>query len=336
MKTQNNANDLDLSIPSKILQTLSKTSAYRHAAAMLFDWVVIFATIYYCIQFFNPLTYFLAVIIIGGRMHGLAILMHDATHFSFLKNQKWNDFITDIFITYPIFTTIANYRQNHLRHHRHLNSENDPDWAAKLPTQEYTFPKTKQEFLLTVFSYLFLVQGTKDALALLNRFGSAKKGQADKAKRDYTRMTFYVLVFTLLTLTGCLKYFLLFWIVPFLSTLFMFQYIRSVAEHFGELAYDHLLTSTRTVKATWIEQFILAPHNVSYHLEHHLYPGVPFYHLPKLHELLMHDEGYKHKAHITQGYTRGLLNELGKHFDSESCSSEHRDQMVEEYEKISA
>jgi len=91
----------------------------------------------------------------------------------------------------------------------------------------------------------------------------------------------------------------------------MFQYIRSVAEHFGELAYDHLLTSTRTVKVNWLEQFFIAPHNVGYHLEHHLYPGVPFYHLPKLHELLMEDAEYSGKAHLTQGYLSGLLKELG-------------------------
>ncbi len=311
MKAQNNANDLDLKLNPKDLQALSKTNAYRHAGAMLFDWVVIFGVIYWCIQFFNPLTYFIAVVIIGGRMHALAILMHDATHFSFLKNQKWNDLLTDIFITYPIFTTITNYRQNHLRHHRHLNSENDPDWAAKLPTQEYTFPKTKQEFLLTVFSYLFLIRGAKDAFALFKRFSAGGK-KYNQPKKDYTRLVFYVSVSIILTLTSSWLYFLLFWIVPFLSTLFMFQYIRSVAEHFGELAYDHLLTSTRTVRPRLIEEFILAPHNVGFHLEHHLYPGVPFYHLPKLHTLLMEDEAYKSKAHITQGYVSGLLNELGK------------------------
>ena len=30
----------------------------------------------------------------------------------------------------------------------------------------------------------------------------------------------------------------------------------------------------------------LFPHHVNYHLEHHLYPAVPHYHLPRLHRLL--------------------------------------------------
>ena len=90
----------------------------------------------------------------------------------------------------------------------------------------------------------------------------------------------------------------------------MFQYIRSVAEHFGGLSYDNLLSSTRTVRTPFIEKFFIAPHNVGYHLEHHLYPGVPYYNLPKLHQLLMERGNYKEEAHITNGYTQGLLREL--------------------------
>lgn len=92
----------------------------------------------------------------------------------------------------------------------------------------------------------------------------------------------------------------------------MFQYIRSVAEHFGELAYEDELSSSRTVQPNWLEKILIAPHQEGYHLEHHLYPGVPFYNLPKLHLLLMQTKVYQDKAHITKGYLSGLLKELGK------------------------
>ena len=153
---QNNANDLDLTVDPKDLQPLFKTQSYRHVMAILWDWVLIAAAIYACLLYFNPFTYILAVLIIGARMHALAILMHDASHFSFLKNRVWNDRITNYVIMYPIFTSIERYRQNHMRHHRHLNTENDPDWVAKLGKQEFTFPKSKAEFLRTVFSYFAL------------------------------------------------------------------------------------------------------------------------------------------------------------------------------------
>lgn len=317
---QHNANDLNLNIEPSLLKPLFKTQTGRHALALIFDWAVIFTTIYFGAQYFNPFSYILALIIIGARMHALAILMHDATHYRFLKNRKWNDLLTNLLTMYPIFTSIEQYRQNHMRHHRHLNTEDDPDWVAKLGKRAFRFPKTKREFLLTVFSYLVLYQGIMDAVWFLKRFSSPAAKSNGKPKSSKIRILFYIVLFTALTIGGFWKVYLLFWIVPYLSTFFMFQYIRSVAEHYGELAYDHLLTSTRSVKANLVERFFLAPHNVGYHLEHHLYPGVPFYNLSKLHELLMEDEDYNDQAHITQGYFSGLLNELGAVNDLESAA----------------
>ncbi len=310
--TQNNANDLKISVNPKELKPLFQTNSLRHLSAIIGDWLLIFATIYGCIQFFNPATYLLAVIIIGARMHALAILMHDATHFRFLKNRKRNDLVTNLITMYPLFTSIEQYRENHLRHHRHLNTEEDPDWVAKLGKRAFTFPKSKIEFLMTTLSYLVLYQGIMDAVWFLKRFGTTSDKVKKKGGNKAIRLSFYAVLFTILTIAGWWPYYLLFWVIPYLSTFFMFQYIRSVAEHFGELAYDHLLTSTRTVKPNLLERFFIAPHEVGYHLEHHLYPGVPYYHLPKLHQLLMKNEQYNDKAHITQGYLSGLMNELGK------------------------
>ncbi len=305
--------EFNLSIDAKTLKPLFSIQSYRHTIDMIVNWVIIFAVMYLCREYFHfhPLFYIFSVITIGARMHALAILMHDASHFRYLKNRKWNDVITNLFTMYPLFTSIEKYRQNHMRHHRHLNTEDDPDWVAKLGKREFRFPKTKREFLTTVFSYLVLYQGINDAIWFLRRFSSSGEKQNGEREKSTLRIVFFLVLFTVLTLFGLWKYYLLLWIIPYLSTFFMFQYIRSVAEHFGELAYDHELTHTRTVKATWLEKFFIAPHNVGYHLEHHLYPGVPYYNLPKLHRALMQDDNYNQKAHLTQGYVRGLLNELG-------------------------
>ena len=280
---------------------------------IILNWIIIFGMIWTCIQFPSIWLYIISIIVIGARMHALAILMHDATHFRFLKRKSWNDRITNWFTMYPIFTSIENYRANHLTHHQHLNTDEDPDWAAKLGTQPYTFPKSKTEFILFSLSYFFFYRGIKDGLGLLVRFGKMAKLKGTNMPAQKTeKIVYYIILFSLITVLGIWKYYLLFWIVPYLTTLFMFQYIRSVAEHFGELKYDNLLNATRSTKVNWLEAFILAPHEVGYHLEHHLYPGVPYYNLPKLHDLLMEQPQFKDEAHLTRGYTFGLLNELGK------------------------
>ena len=309
------ARDLSLELEEAQLKPLFKTNSIRHAFAIVFNWIVIILAVYACHKYFHPITYLIALIIIGARMHALAILMHDATHYRFLKNRKWNDLLTNIFTMYPLFLTIEKYRANHLQHHVHLNTEEDPDWVSKLPKKEFRFPKTKVEFIAGVLSYFLLIQGVKDAIWFVTRFnilGDQAAKKTNKKSNPLPQLIFYGLLITTLSYWGLWKYFLLFWIIPYFSTFLMFQYIRSVAEHFGELEYDHLLRSTRTVKTNFLERFLIAPHNVGYHIEHHLYPGVPYYNLPKLHELLMETSTFKENAHLTQGYLSGMLKELSR------------------------
>ena len=305
------SNQLTSNINKEALKPLFKTNASRHLLDIIYNWSIIALMIYICITFPSFLMYVLSVFVIGAKMHALAILMHDATHFRFLKNRKWNDLITNWITMYPIFTSIEKYRENHLRHHQHLNTDHDPDWVAKLGNRAFTFPKSKSEFLLSLLSYMVLYQGIMDAIWFIKRFNSVEKKNSPIKENKPSKLIFYVILFSSLTVLGIWKYFFIFWIVPYFSAFFLYQYIRSVAEHFGDLAYEDDLSSSRTIKANAIERFFIAPHNVSYHLEHHLFPGVPYYHLPKLHEILMEQDIYESKAHITIGYFKGLLEELG-------------------------
>lgn len=242
-------------------------------------------------------------------MHALTVLMHDAAHNLFLKNRKWNDLISNMAIMYPIFTSIDKYRVNHHKHHAHLNTDHDPDWVAKLSKRAFTFPKTRSTFLWTLASYMVLYQGILDAIWFAKRY----KGRGSKQKQNpisWSKTIFYLVLFSGLTILKLWPLYVFFWLIPYLTSFFMFQYIRSVAEHFGDLAYEDDLSSTRTVIAKGWERFLLAPHGVNYHIEHHLFPGVPFYNLPKLHKMLMAQTEYRSTAHITLGYTHGLLREL--------------------------
>jgi fatty acid desaturase len=97
-----------------------------------------------------------------------------------------------------------------------------------------------------------------------------------------------------------------------------------VAEHFG-LARTHELDSSRNVLAPWYERMLFAPHNVHYHLAHHLVPAVPFYRLPRLQKILMESPVYRDLAHENSSYValsaRSLARDLFKEIPAESTGN---------------
>ncbi len=300
------ARDLNLSIGKEALKPLYEVKPSRVLAAYVFEWILILGTIALANRYFSIWTYIPAVILIGSRMHALAVVMHDAAHFRFLSNRKLSDLITDVLVCFPMLIHVDGYRRNHISHHQHLNTGDDPDWVAKEGRPAFARPQTRGQFLGRLFLYLIAYQGLADLRWMARRIGKDKKGRAEKLQMR----VFYALLFVALTLLGLWTQYLLFWVVPFLTSFMMFQYIRSFAEHFGDLKYSNLLTATRTVKPFLIERVLIAPYNISYHLEHHLYPAVPFYNLPALHKLLMTDPVFREQAHFTRGYLHGLLKEL--------------------------
>ena len=74
------------------------------------------------------------------------------------------------------------------------------------------------------------------------------------------------------------------WLIPLLAAAIVANIRGGWAEH--ELTEPgHPLTHARTVTSNGIYSFFNI--NLNYHIEHHLFPGIPWYNLPKLHRLLL-------------------------------------------------
>jgi fatty acid desaturase len=79
----------------------------------------------------NPLTFMLAVMVIGARQLGLAILMHDAAHGVLFANRRLNEWAGTWLCAAPVFTSMTLYRPYHLAHHRHTQQADDPTSACR-------------------------------------------------------------------------------------------------------------------------------------------------------------------------------------------------------------
>ena len=302
-------NKPSLVVPDRLtsaeMNRLGRIDAWRFCLALAFDVVVIVGAIALSERFFfSPLAYVASVILIGSRLHAFGILLHDCVHYRAFRSRKLNMIVGEV-LGWTLLTTATGYRNNHLTHHRHLNTLQDPDFVRKIPQRKFHFPKKRSAVLKDL---LYQLTG----FGILEVFGQSRKSvemNAVPRQVRLLRLGFYLASIALCMVTGTLSKLALYWLVPMLTSFAIIFYIRSVAEHHGNLAYDHTYTNSRTTIPNAVEGFLLLPHNVGYHLEHHLFPHVPFYRLPELHRLLMERPQYAQKAHVTRGVAGGMLKE---------------------------
>lgn len=293
-------------LDQKTVKALSVLAPWKTGAAIALDWAVIVAVIAFSEWMGTLWALILAWVVIGGRQHALGVLIHDFAHYRFISNKNLSEWVGDALLAWPLLTFVDGYRRNHLAHHRYMNTEKDPDWRIKLGTRHFTFPQTWQYAIMNLLGYLVGISSYRDMKSLIARLSD---DEGRPKNYQLKRFAFYFAVAVVLTLTDAWYGFALYWMVPFFTFFLMFLYIRSVAEHFGSMDYATELGSARTVYPYLWERAFFAPHNVNYHLDHHLYPSVPFYNLPKLHAALMADPEFAAGAHITRGYTTGLVRE---------------------------
>lgn len=293
-------------LDQKLIKNLSVLTPWRTAVAIAFDWAVIAAAIAFSEHMETWWALIGAWIVIGGRMHAFGVLIHDFSHYRFISNKKLSEWVGDVLLAWPLFTFVDGYRKNHLTHHRYTNTDKDPDWQIKLGTRHFTFPQSWQFAIVNLLGYLVGISSYRDLKSLLTRLSD------DEGKTlgyQLGRFAFYIAAAFAITILGLWQGFILYWLLPFVTFFLLFLYIRSVAEHFGSMDYESELGSSRTVIPYFWERAFVAPHNVNYHLDHHLYPSIPHYRLPELHAALMADPEYAEGAHITRGYSTGLVRE---------------------------
>jgi fatty acid desaturase len=298
---------LSRTLPANEIKGLYELSSYRNVVFIGLEWLSMIFVVCGTQAFFNPCTYFLAVVWIGSRLHALGILMHEAAHYRLFSNRKVNDIIGEVFLAWPITMTLKGYRNCHLAHHRHLNSKGDPDWNQW--DKYYWFPKTKKQMLIALIEKAlgigFVYELTQTAV--IHNEQSRQYNLIPLFLR-VSQLTFYAAVVGLSIAFSFWKLLILYWGVPLLTSVLFFSYVRGIAEHYG-LDYSQDLRSSRNTIGTFWESFLIAPYNVGFHLDHHLHPGVPWYSLGKLHALLLRDPEYKNNAQNTSGYFRGVLEE---------------------------
>lgn len=221
----------------------------------------------------------LIVSILGYLMGGLSlstlsVLSHESSHNLFTRNpriDRWIGFLCGI----PILFSALGYRIMHPIHHKYLRTESDPD-DIENTTKDPFLLRWVYVFVFFVSVYLYLIMVPANAF----RNGAAR--QKIGVIVEFLAMAGFVsLGWMFLPSAWMIEG----WLLP-LIVAGQVANIRGIAEH-GMTTSGNEMTDTRTVATHPVLSFLMC--NINYHIEHHLYPGVPWYNLPKVHRLLQEE-----------------------------------------------
>lgn len=245
--------------------------------------------------FVSVVGYVLAVATVASRQHALMVLGHEAIHKRLSSTSRINDGLGRYVATFPVFISLSKWAFIHLRHHRHTHTADDPDRAiyARYPLAAKKFRRLLLRDVcgLNVISTLKYFADVPFVTGQFNRRFLGEEGAARYAQgTDMRRFTLFWAA-VLAAGFGAAGWtfgvlFLLYWLVPYCTLMQVFFRIRGAIEHGHVPDPDNAYQRTRTYFMPAALRFFFAPKQVGYHLEHHLYPSIPFYSLPRIHDVL--------------------------------------------------
>lgn len=251
----------------------------------------------------------IAFIVIGNRQYALSILTHDGDHRTLFARRATNDLFARAIVCAPVGVDFDGERENHIRHHRQLALETDPDRYLYSVTDK----STPASFLLFLTGLTMFPRALRKAM-----HGSARAAApvpfSVAIRKFATRRggTFVAqaLIFTAL----CVRFgpwaYLAYWIAPLYVFGFVPHKIRMFCEHAQPIAPDSEADANRmiTFLPSRLERLLFAPYNLNFHAEHHMWPYVPYYNLARLHALTVERTGVE----VRTGYSGFLVAYLKK------------------------
>jgi fatty acid desaturase len=265
-------------------------------------WALIALAVAFYVWMPNPITWAIAVMVVGARQLGLAILMHEGAHGGLVTNQKLNDLIGHWLCGAPVGAPLSLYRPYHLAHHRNTQQSNDPDLglAAHFPISKESL---NRKMVRDITGQTFY----KQRIGPLWKFALGEWRVAGP-KRDATLayLISNAAIFVIFAAFGQGWLFLTVWIVAQATWYPLVTRIRNIGEHACATPDPNdPWRLARTIHANWLERLLIAPYWVHFHAEHHLWMHIPCYRLKAAHNMLA-QKRLTEKMEVRHGYTQVL------------------------------
>ena len=223
-----------------------------------------------------------------GVLYGSAMdsRWHECGHGTAFRTGKYNDWVYQI-ASFCMVRNPVTWRWSHARHHTDtVIVGRDPEIVAMRPPALF-------RIVLNVFGIVDAVSGWKRMV--LNAMGKLDAEEItyipESEHHKVAKVAqIWVLIYAATILTALLSSSILPLMLIGLPRLYgaWHHVMAGILQHAGlaDNVIDHRLNS-RTVYMNPISRFIYW--NMNYHVEHHMFPMVPYHRLPDLHAAIKHD-----------------------------------------------
>jgi fatty acid desaturase len=209
----------------------------------------------------------------AASLHGISLFVHEGVHGT-LSPRPWLNRLISVLCALPVLQTFAAYRVLHLRHHNHLGQPGDPDHYPNY---------TRWTWLQFTLYWGRLLIGYPVYITAIPLLGLR---QGTWPERGWIVLEIAVLGMVIaLVIVAPVPWSIILhaWLIPMLVINTLVN-IRGMSQHTLLEQHADPILGTRSILTNPLTRFFMC--NENYHLEHHLYPGVPWYHLGRLHRAL--------------------------------------------------
>jgi fatty acid desaturase len=270
--------ELGAAISRPLMRDLHRKQPWRHFAVTVRQFAILALATWGLIRFENPLIWIPLALVQGFTIFNFTVLLHEVVHHTiFEKRHAGAERFLGFLYAVPSGISASQFTRWHLDHHAELGSEEDD------PKRHHLSPKVNKRWfkLLYCTPALFPIY-FRAARREASTYPAALQGAIKRerwlsmaAHLGAIALVWYIFGFYTALRTNIIPVFFVF---PIAFTL------NRLGQHYDIDPADPAKWGT-LMKGSWFWDFAFL--NSNYHLEHHYFPGVPFYRLPELQRALV-------------------------------------------------
>lgn len=287
--------ELRRAIPREILHGLQRCSPTRHFAIVFRQILIAVLAVLAILSFDSILIWLPCSMALGFVIFDFSILLHEVIHNTVFEKRRpfWN-FLLGWLYALPCGLSRTQFTRWHLDHHQELGSSQDD------PKRAHLTPKIVKRWykFLYMTPALFPIYFRAAAEEVKNY--SPELQRTIRMERLITILVHFTIAACILAWGGLWIFFQLY-VIPLFFIFPIAFTINRLGQHYNINPNDVAQWSTLMQGSCFWDHVYLYS---NYHLEHHYFPAVPFYNLPKLQKLL---QPFYHRHEIKpQTYSRLL------------------------------